>query len=113
MRSFDSGRDIEKLRKKLMYQSKERGTLETCLLIGSFAEDHLTRLTEDQLKAYDKLLQQMGNLHSLRLTFEDTDLFDWITDKKKVPPEYDNQMMKMLKDHVKNRTRYYQLQEEK
>ena len=42
--------------KKLIYRSKYTGTKETDLLLGNFAENYLTKLNEDQLMNYEKLL---------------------------------------------------------
>ena len=42
--------------KKLIYRSKYTGTKETDLLLGNFAENYLTKLNDDQLFNYEKLL---------------------------------------------------------
>ncbi|MDA1136634.1 MAG: succinate dehydrogenase assembly factor 2 [Proteobacteria bacterium] len=42
--------------KKLIYRSKYTGTKETDLLLGNFAENYLTKLNDDQLLNYEKLL---------------------------------------------------------
>ena len=42
--------------KKLIYRSKYTGTKETDLLLGNFAENYLTKLNDDQLMNYEKLL---------------------------------------------------------
>ena len=45
-------------RKRLLYQSRYRGTQEADLLIGGFAERHLFSLTAAQLDSYEKLLDE-------------------------------------------------------
>ncbi|KAJ3924598.1 MAG: mitochondrial protein [Lentinula lateritia] len=45
----------ETLRARLVYQSRKRGTLESDLLLATFARDNLKAMSEDALKQYDKL----------------------------------------------------------
>lgn len=46
---------VETLRARLVYQSRKRGTLESDLLLSTFARDHLSSMTEVELKEYDKV----------------------------------------------------------
>ena len=46
---------IETLRARLVYQSRKRGTLENDLLLSTFARDHLSAMTQVELKEYDKV----------------------------------------------------------
>jgi succinate dehydrogenase assembly factor 2 len=46
---------IETLRARLVYQSRKRGTLETDLLLSTFARDRLSAMTHVELKEYDKV----------------------------------------------------------
>ena len=46
---------VETLRARLVYQSRKRGTLESDLLLSTFARDHLSAMTEVELKEYDKV----------------------------------------------------------
>lgn len=45
----------ETLRARLVYQSRKRGTLESDLLLSTFANDHLMTMSEAELKEYDKV----------------------------------------------------------
>ncbi|KAM9954173.1 hypothetical protein ACTFIW_010949 [Dictyostelium discoideum] len=83
--------EIEKLRKKLLYQSKERGMLENDLLLGSFATLNIHKLTELQLRDYNLLLQQ-----------PDPDIFNWILKKAEVPEEFETEVLKLVQHHCKN-----------
>jgi succinate dehydrogenase assembly factor 2 len=47
---------LETTRARLLYQSRKRGTLESDLLLSTFARDHLPTMSEAELKAYDKVL---------------------------------------------------------
>jgi antitoxin CptB len=62
------------LRKKLIYQSRHRGTRENDLLLGSFADAVLPNLSEADLRAYQDMLG-----------YEDADLFAWITGQQPIP----------------------------
>ncbi|KAF2070828.1 hypothetical protein CYY_007852 [Polysphondylium violaceum] len=83
--------EVEKLRKKLLYQSKERGMLENDLLLGTFATMNIQSLTEQQLKDYDLLIQQ-----------PDPDILNWILEKSPAPPEFETDVLKLIQKHVRN-----------
>jgi antitoxin CptB len=74
-------------RKRLLFRSWHRGTKETDLLLGSFAEQHLATFSEAQLDRYEALLDS-----------DDGDLFDWITGRAAPSPHHDGDIMRMLRD---------------
>lgn len=76
-----------------MYQSRKRGMLENGLLLSTFAKRYLQEFDENQLKQYDHLINHPSN---------DWDIFYWACEKVPTPQEYDNDVMKLLKKHVKN-----------
>ena len=82
---MDSALDIR--RKRLLFRSWHRGTKETDLLLGSFAEEHLAEMSEAQLACYEALLQE-----------NDAVLFDWITGRRAPPPERDSDVLRLLMD---------------
>jgi antitoxin CptB len=82
---MDSALDIR--RKRLLFRSWHRGTKETDLLLGSFAERHLPGLSEAQLDRYEALLEE-----------NDAVLFDWITGRAPPPAEHDSDVMRLLMD---------------
>jgi hypothetical protein len=45
----------ETMRARLVYQSRKRGTLESDLLLSTFARDHLQSMDEVELREYDKV----------------------------------------------------------
>ena len=55
--------------KKLIYRSKYTGTRETDILLGRFAENHLDKLSDDNLLYYEKLLQS-GDPRIWRLSID-------------------------------------------
>jgi antitoxin CptB len=77
----------ETRRKRLLFRSWHRGTKETDLLLGSFAERHLAAFSDAQLDRYEALLDN-----------DDGDLFDWITGRVAPSPDHDGDIMRMLRD---------------
>ena len=73
-------------RKRLLFRSWHRGTKETDLLLGSFAERHLAAFSEAQLDRYEALLDN-----------DDGDLFDWIAGRAALPAEWDGDIMRLLR----------------
>jgi antitoxin CptB len=71
-------------RKRLLFRSWHRGTKETDLLLGSFAERYLAGFTTEQLDRYEALLEN-----------DDGDLYDWIIGRGEVPPGHDDMMRRL------------------
>lgn len=46
---------LETMRARLVYQSRKRGTLESDLLLSTFAKDNLSLMDETEMKEYDKV----------------------------------------------------------
>lgn len=53
---------LETTRARLLYQSRKRGTLESDLLLSTFARDHLPAMTRAELSEYDKVHSPLGAL---------------------------------------------------
>ena len=77
--------DVHTRRKRLLFRSWHRGTREADLLLGSFADAHLSAFDAAMLDRYEALLE-----------IPDADLFDWITGRKLPPPEYDSDVTRLL-----------------
>ncbi|GIY87983.1 succinate dehydrogenase assembly factor 2, mitochondrial [Caerostris extrusa] len=93
---------ITEKRARLLYQSRKRGMLENGLILSTFAGKYLSSFNPEQLALYDKLINIPSN---------DWDLYYWATGVKSTPPEFENEIMELLKRHVKNElkeTRYTQ-----
>lgn len=75
----------ERRRKQLLYQSAHRGTKESDLLLGAFAQTHIARFTATQLERYAALLDESDN-----------DLFDWITGRASPPAEKMSDVLGLL-----------------
>ena len=69
-----------------MFRSWTRGTQESDLILGSFAEESLESLDDAQLERFEALLD-----------CSDPDLFDWIFGVSASPPGHDNDVMRLLR----------------
>uniref|UniRef100_V9L762 Succinate dehydrogenase assembly factor 2, mitochondrial n=1 Tax=Callorhinchus milii TaxID=7868 RepID=V9L762_CALMI len=80
-------------RARLLYESRKRGMLENGIILSLFAKEYLNTMSEKQLSLYDKLINQPSN---------DWDIYYWATETKPTPPEFDSEVMTLLKDFTKN-----------
>lgn len=55
---------VDTLRARLVYQSRKRGTLESDLLLATFARDNLSEMSEAEMKEYDRV-RDRTSLHAL------------------------------------------------
>ncbi|TKX23508.1 succinate dehydrogenase assembly factor 2 [Elsinoe australis] len=62
------GEDVRTMRARLLYQSRKRGTLESDLLLSTFADSNLEHMTREQLQQYDLFLDE-----------NDWDIYYWAT----------------------------------
>ncbi len=74
-------------RKRLLFHSWHRGTRETDLLLGSFAEKYLSQFSQEQLDRYESLLAE-----------SDADIFDWIARRSPPPASARSDVLDMLLD---------------
>lgn len=72
--------------KRLLYRSWHRGCKETDLLLGRFAEQHLSQMVEEELSQYEEILE-----------CDDWDIFHWLTGDVPIPANLDNSVMRNLK----------------
>ncbi|CAA7264362.1 unnamed protein product [Cyclocybe aegerita] len=83
---------VDTLRARLVYQSRKRGTLESDLLLSTFAKDHLPSMSEEELKEYDKLLDEA-----------DWDIYYWATGKRTPSQRWaDSPLLETLRVHARN-----------
>lgn len=76
---------LETTRRKLHFRCWHRGTKESDLLLGSFADSFINKLTADELDQLDNLLDE-----------SDPDLYNWITKKKQVPANISNNVLEKI-----------------
>lgn len=79
---------IENKRKRLIFRSWHRGTREMDLIMGSFADQFIPQMQEDDLALYDEIL-----------TYSDPDLYNWITGKEDAPANHINNVLEKLIAH--------------
>jgi antitoxin CptB len=72
-------------RKRLLFRSWHRGTRESDLILGRFADTHLAGFDEAQLDRYEALLD-----------CADADIFDWVSGRTAPPPEHDHDVTRLL-----------------
>lgn len=75
----------QQLKKKLLYQSCNRGCKETDLIIGQFAKCSLEKMTDAELQIFNQILQ-----------LPDADIYDWYTNKRPVPKENESTIMTQI-----------------
>ena len=72
-------------RRRLLYQSRHRGTKEADLILGGFAHAYMAGLTPDQITQFEALLEE-----------SDPDLMSWIAGQAAPPPAHDNDVLKLI-----------------
>jgi antitoxin CptB len=76
---------IDLRRKRLLFRSWHRGTRESDLLLGRFAEAYLAGFDDGRLARYEALL-----------SCDDADLFDWVSGRTAPPKAHDHDVMRLL-----------------
>ncbi len=72
-------------RKRLLYRSWNRGTRESDLLMGPFAERYIREFDEAALDLYAALLER-----------SDPDIYNWISGREEPPADIDNRVTRLL-----------------
>lgn len=80
--------------RRLLFRCWHRGTQESDLILGKFAETHLAGLDNTQLARFEALLD-----------CTDADLFDWIIEGCAAPPQHDHDLMRLMRDFCARRQR--------
>jgi antitoxin CptB len=74
-------------RRRLLFRSWHRGTQESDLILGRFADAHLADLDSAQLDRFQALLD-----------CSDADLFGWIIEGLAPPRQHDHDVMRLLRE---------------
>ena len=72
-------------RKRALYRAQHRGFKEADILVGRFAEAHLPQMPDDELSAFERLLEVNDHL-----------LYGWILERAAPPVEHDTAVMARL-----------------
>ncbi|KAL3897102.1 MAG: hypothetical protein SGCHY_003649 [Lobulomycetales sp.] len=92
-RPANEPRDI--LLKRLEYQVRKRGILETDLLLSTFAHKHMQAMDRNELLEFDDLLEE-----------NDWDIYYWATQAKPIPEKWvKSSVLTRLVEHSKNKDR--------
>jgi antitoxin CptB len=81
----DLQEDLETRRRRLRFRSWHRGTRESDLLLGRFADAHLAGFSAEEVALYDALLEE-----------NDPDIYNWLTDREPVPADIDTSVWQQL-----------------
>ena len=76
---------IENRRKRLRFRAWHRGTKEMDLLMGSFADAHLSGFGRDQLDRFEALLDVPEPV-----------VYDWLLGRSRPPADFDHDVMRLL-----------------
>lgn len=84
--ALDGLQERERRIKKLLFQSRHRGTREADFLLGGFAERHLAELSDGEIDTFERLLSE-----------PDPDIVDWVLDRVAVPPAHRSPVLDLIK----------------
>ena len=73
-----SSSDLDYRRRKVLFRSWHRGMREVDLILGSFADGEIARLSDDELSVYEALMAE-----------PDADILRWVTGEATVPARHD------------------------
>ncbi len=76
----------ETRRRRLVFRATHRGTHENDLLIGGFVRARIATLTPAEMDALEEVME-----------LPDTDLADWLTGRRPIPPEFDSPMLRAIR----------------
>jgi antitoxin CptB len=82
---------LSPLQKKLLIRAWHRGTREMDLLLGGFADRHITNFNAQELSDFEDMIAYL-----------DGDMLDWITGAAPLPADANTPMMQRLLIDVKN-----------
>lgn len=94
-----TGEDEDTLRARLVYQTRKRGTLETDLILGTFAKEYLGQMSVEELKEFDKVRRGCFSAADVRVLTQgldlrqlldepDWDIYYWSIEKREPPPRW-------------------------
>ena len=78
---------LEVRRKRVTFRCRQRGMLETSLLLRAFSERHVPELDDAGLDRFEVLLDA-----------DDNQLLDWIVGRKEPPATIDRPLLELIKN---------------
>jgi antitoxin CptB len=87
-----SSEGLDQRRRRLLFRAWHRGIREMDLVMGRFADVHITGFSDAELDAFEELLE-----------IPDQQAFAWITGAEEIPTDFDTAMFRRLRDfHMSN-----------
>ena len=77
--------DLDARRRRIKVRAWRRGMREMDLILGAFADAHLTTLTEAEIAEFEKLLDE-----------SDRDVFSWISGELPIPEDANGPLLKRV-----------------
>jgi antitoxin CptB len=84
--STRSSADLDVRRRRNLFRAWHRGIREMDLIMGRFADAEIGTLSEEDLAAFERLIE-----------VPDRDLYRWVTGEDEVPATYDTPLFRRLK----------------
>lgn len=82
------GNSVDEVRlRRVKFRAWHRGFREADLILGPFADQFLDGFTSEQLDAFEALIDEA-----------DQDLYGWIVGRIETPPEFDGEILNLIKD---------------
>lgn len=78
-------KNLDQQRKRVLFRAHRRGTKESDMVIGGFAESAVGDMDQGQLDRFEALLEQ-----------NDPDVLGWVIGIAPPPEKYDTDILKML-----------------
>lgn len=82
--------NLDARRRRLIYRSWYCGFKEMDLVLGRFAKTHMGLLNEEEVDAYEKLLEDNN----------DPRLYRWITAQEEVPTDKDTPLLRKIREYA-------------
>ena len=82
-----SSEGLDPRRRRLLFMCWHRGIREMDLILGRFADEHIDRLTDDEVSAIEQLSEQ-----------RDQDLLGWFTGEFDTPSEFDTPVFRKIRE---------------
>lgn len=76
---------MDERKRKLKFRAWRRGFREMDLIMGQFADEHITAMSETELNEFERILAT-----------PDWEVYAWIIGQKSVPPNYAGPVMDRL-----------------
>lgn len=87
MSDLPAHEDIEVRKRRMLFRAWHRGMREMDLILGRFADGHVSRLSEHEIGLLEALMEM-----------PDPDIYGWITGAIPTPAEFDTPLLKKICD---------------